>query len=101
MTELPSVRLNAWRPLCLLAALSFGASQNVGGSLTPPGPPGPTFKTLTDIEPREILRPKPQVVAPLVIDQPGSYFLTEDVVAIPDQPAIRITVSPVTLDQNG
>lgn len=101
MTDLPSVRLNAWRPLCLLAALSVGASQAVAGSLTPPGPPGPTFKTLTDIEPREILRPNTQVVAPLVIDQPGSYYLTEDVVAIPDQPAIRITASHVTLDLNG
>lgn len=88
------------RALPLLVALGL-AQPVLAGSLTPPGPPAPTFKTLTDIEPRALLAPSSEVVAPLVIDQPGSYYLAQDVVAIPDQPAIRITASHVTLDLNG
>lgn len=82
-------------------ALLLAVPIALAGSLTPPGPPGSTFKTLGDIEPRGLLRPNSEVVEPLVIDQPGSYYLVEDVMAIPDNPAILITASNVTLDLNG
>lgn len=85
----------------LLAVMLLAGAPALAGSLTPPGPPGPTFKTLGDIEPRTLLQPSSEVVAPLLIDQPGSYYLAQDVVAIPNQPAIRIVASDVTLDLNG
>jgi hypothetical protein len=87
-----------------LLSLSFllsAAGLASAGSLAPPGPPGPTFKTLGEIEPRSVLQADPGVVAPLVIDEPGSYYLTGNVTAIPDNPAITISASNVTLDLNG
>jgi hypothetical protein len=41
------------------------------GSLTPPGAPAPTMKTLQQVEPRT-----PISSAPFTISQPGSYYLT-------------------------
>lgn len=80
--------------LCPLAATA-------AGSLTPPGPPAPLYKTLDQVEPRAEVRASGEVVAPIVISAAGSYYLGADVVAIPDHPAIRITASNVTLDLNG
>lgn len=84
----------------LCAALLWPALASAG-PLSPPGPPGPIFKTLGEIEPRAALSQSSDVVAPLVISAPGSYYLGADVVAIPGQPAIRITASHVSLDLNG
>jgi len=81
--------------LCLIAPAALA------GSLTPPGPPGPTFKTLGQIEPRQALPLSDDLSVPVVIEQPGSYYLSQDVFATSGQPAIRITASNVTLDLNG
>jgi hypothetical protein len=86
-------------PLALAFAIALSTVS--AGSLEPPGPPAPTFKTLGDIEPRETLRPDAEGALPLVIDQPGSYHLGDNVMAVADHPAITITASNVTLDLNG
>src|ERR1039458_625653 len=65
------------------------------GSLTPPGAPAPTMKTLAQIEPRT-----PISSVPFTITQPGSYYLTKNL-AVTSGNAIVISAEDVTLDLNG
>ena len=65
------------------------------GSLTPPGAPAPTMKTLAQIEPRV-----PISSAPFTISQPGSYYLTTNL-TVSGGDAITIATNGVTLDLNG
>ncbi len=83
----------------LFLTMKSGFAQ---GSLTPPGPPGPTMTslsqvqtTLTQVEPR---RPIPG--APFYIVQPGSYYLTTNL-TVANGDAIDINTNGVTLDLNG
>ena len=82
--------------LLLLATLNSQLSTAFAqGSLTPPGAPAPTMKTLAQIEPRT-----PISAAPFTIAQPGSYYLTTNLTATVSN-AIVITASGVTLDLSG
>jgi hypothetical protein len=65
------------------------------GSLTPPGAPAPTMKTLQQVEPRV-----PISSAPFTISQPGSYYLTTNL-TVSGGGAIGIATNGVTLDLNG
>jgi hypothetical protein len=65
------------------------------GSLTPPGAPAPTMKTLAQIEPRT-----PISFAPFTITAPGSYYLTTNV-TVSGGDAVTIAADEVTLDLNG
>ena len=86
----------------LLAAAVLFATLNpqlstvfAQGSLTPPGAPAPTMKTLDQVEPRT-----PISSAPFTITTPGSYYLTTNL-TISGGDAITIATSGVTLDLNG
>jgi hypothetical protein len=82
--------------IALLSTINHQRSTCVAqGSLTPPGAPAPTMKTLAQIEPRT-----PVVTAPFTISVPGSYYLTTNV-SVNVSNAITIAVSDVTLDLNG
>lgn len=79
-----------------MAGLVVFALTAVGGDLEPSGPPGPTMKTLDEVEPRI---PISQADIPLTIRKPGSYYLTEDVTATGT--AITVAADDVTIDLGG
>lgn len=64
------------------------------GSLTPPGAPGETMRTLQQIEPRT-----PITNLPYTITQPGSYYLTANLSSTTN--GIIIQTNQVTLDLMG
>ena len=64
------------------------------GTLTPPGGPAESMRTLTQIEPRT-----PISSLPFSITAPGAYYLTRNVETAGD--GITISSSQVTLDLNG
>ena len=74
------------------------------GSLTPPGAPAPTFKTLDQVEPRIAITASntPGDADSLFkITQPGSYYLTGNITGVANKHGIEIAASGVTLDLNG
>jgi parallel beta-helix repeat protein len=77
--------------LCLISATVFGQ-----GSLTPPGAPTPSMKTLQEVEPRI-----PISTGGFTIDTSGSYYLTANLIPEGGESGININVNDVTLDLNG
>ncbi len=80
---------------CILCLHEFSHAQ---GPLAPPAAPGPTMKTLEQVEPRT---PISQADFPYVITAPGSYYLTENITATSGSHGIRVDADDVTLDLNG
>jgi hypothetical protein len=93
--------------LVVVAIAITGGAIATAGPLTPPaGPPAPTGKTLTEVEPRipvnaETAPPDQAYDAKFLITEPGSYYLTEDLAGVDGKSTIYIQSFDVTLDLNG
>ncbi len=88
----------------VLAALLATTAALPGPLTPPPGAPGSTYKTLQEVEPRI---PLSAATAPgdassmFVIAQPGSYYLTGDLVGVVGKAGIKVLADHVTIDLNG
>jgi parallel beta-helix repeat protein len=74
------------------------------GPLTPPLPPAPTGKPLTEVEPRIAVIPQNvpgDATGLFVITQPGSYYLVGDVTGESGKSGIVIGANNITLDLMG
>ncbi|MCI0746503.1 MAG: right-handed parallel beta-helix repeat-containing protein [Verrucomicrobia subdivision 3 bacterium] len=80
----------------IVLQVGFSAIAFAQGPLTPPGPPGPTMRTLDQIEPRT-----PINSLPFSINQPGSYYLTTNLTGASGQSGITVAAHRVTIDLNG
>ncbi len=89
--------------ILVLAGLLVFSVLVVAGDLEPSGPPGPTMKTLDEVEPRiPIQSLSGSAGAMYVIDRPGSYYLTSDVnVVDPNKNGINVDSNDVTIDLAG
>ena len=87
----------------LLAALNAQLSiASAQGSLTPPGAPAPTMKTLAQIEPRtDVLTLPIGGLGAYSITQPGSYYLSSNLVSGAGISGIEIKTNDVTIDLGG
>lgn len=91
--------------LALFSSLGLQPSiAQAQGNLTPPGAPAPMMLTLSQIEPRtpvDATHTPGNGMAEFVISQPGSYYLTANIVGISSEHGIDILTNNVTLDLNG
>ena len=89
----------------LFVALNAAFSNcHAQGSLTPPGPPGPTMLTLSQVEPRtpvDAVHTPAGGGAEFYITNSGSYYLTTNIIGISAEQGINISANDVTLDLNG
>jgi parallel beta-helix repeat protein len=98
-------QLSAAATILFLSMIHFQPSTaHAQGSLTPPGAPAATMKTLSQIEPRT---PISAATTPgdadsiFKITQPGSYYVTTNIFGQPGLIGIEIAVNGVTLDLMG
>ena len=82
--------------ILFLSAFRVLPSAFSQGSLTPPGAPAPTMKTLDQIEPRS-----PISALPFTISQSGSYYLSAALATTGTKNGINIQADDVSLDLRG
>ncbi|GMV26630.1 MAG: hypothetical protein AMXMBFR58_26610 [Phycisphaerae bacterium] len=90
--------------MCVTVIVTVSILAN-GGPLDPPaGPVSPSYKTLTEVEPRTPISGSStpgDADSQFRITQPGSYYLTGNITGVNGKSGIEIAASGVTLDLNG
>ncbi len=90
--------------VCTTVVATAAILTNAGPLAPPPGPIGPTNKTLAEIEPRiavNAVNTPAESDSLFTISQPGSYYLTDNIIGAAGKHGVKITTSDVTLDLNG
>ena len=82
--------------LCLTLWPGGTKELHAQGTLTPPGAPAPTMKSLAQIEPRTLI-----ATLPFIITNSGSYYLAGNLTGSVGAFGITISSGNVTLDLNG
>lgn len=95
-TEFAPAKRAALALLALSTVFTQPSTVHAQGSLTPPGAPAPTMKTLAQIEPRVAITG----TGAYTISQPGSYYLATNI-TVSSGNGISILTNGVTLDLNG
>ncbi|MFG0275795.1 MAG: right-handed parallel beta-helix repeat-containing protein [Phycisphaerales bacterium] len=89
---------------CALLAPLAAAPCAFAGDLAPPGAPAPTMKTLDEVEPRIPIGPLTtpgDADSVFRISQPGSYYLTGNLIGQANRCGIEIASSGVSIDLMG
>ncbi len=93
------------RALVVLASLTATAQVALAGPMTPPpGVPASTMKSLAEVEPRIAINAENtpgDADSVFRISQPGSYYLTGEVLDTAGKAGIEIAATNVTLDLSG
>jgi Right handed beta helix region len=99
------INLKSAATLLFVAVFALQLSPAFGqGSLTPPGPPAPTMKSLDQVQPRtpvDATHTPGDTNSLFIISQPGSYYLTSNILGVVGKSGVTITAPDVTLDLNG
>src|SRR5690242_16063675 len=88
----------------LMLAMCVVSSAFGQGALTPPGVPAPMMKSLDQIEPRtpvDATHTPGNSFEGFIISQPGSYYLTTNILGSSGKDGIEIATNNVSLDLNG
>jgi parallel beta-helix repeat protein len=98
-------RMKTKLPAIVLLFLLFSTAAFPQGSLTPPGAPSSTMKSLDQVEPRldiqRLNNPLPtDATNHYIISTPGSYYLSANL-AVTKTNGIHVTVAGVTIDLRG
>ncbi len=91
-------------PIAALSTL-LGAVAAIAGPIDPPaGPVAPTYKTLTEVEPRiaiNLTSTPGDADSVFKISQSGSYYLTGELTGVASKHGIEVSTANVTIDLCG